>query len=99
MAQTPLVVIEKVEIHHHNHIDTTEIVLKLDRIYRAVKSDTAAEAALASQNEELRKELEELLNGENLPPVIVEKVKAMVAKLKQGNEDLQKAISETTPKE
>lgn len=95
---TPLVVIEKVEINHINHVDIGEIIRKLDRIHRAVERDTAAEEALAKENENLHNQLEELLSGETLPPEVQAKVDAIFAQAKLNKEKLSKGIADNQPK-
>jgi hypothetical protein len=102
MSHTPLVQIDKVEIinnnTYHNHIDTGELIHKLNRIYKAVVNDTAIEEALLEQNEELRNQVEALLTGETLPPAVQEKVNAIFDALKANKEKLKKGIEENQPK-
>jgi hypothetical protein len=99
MPHNPLVLIEKVEINniYQNHVDTGEIIHKLNRIYRAVVNDTAIEEALLEQNEELRKQVEDLLTGETLPPQVQEKVNAIFAAAKAQKEKMKQAIVDNQP--
>ena len=94
---SPLVVIEKVEYITNNHVDTAEIIHTLHRILRAVKQDTAAEQALIRENDELRKQLEDILSGDVLPPEAQAKVNAIFEKVKKNTEELSKGISENQP--
>lgn len=96
---SPLVNIEKVEINgsYHNHFDDTEIQRKLNRIYRAVLSDTAAEEALSHYVEILEKQLRDVLTGEVLPPAVQEKVDAIFAAIKADTSKLKKGIEDNQP--
>lgn len=73
-----------------------KIHFKLDRILRAVKADTAAEEALAAQNEDLRKQLQDILSGANLPPEVQKKIDAIFAASEANKSQLEKGISDNT---
>lgn len=94
---SPLVSIEKIEYHYHNHVDTEPIIHRLDRIFRAVKFDTSAEEALAAQNEDLRKQLQDILSGENLPPEVQKKIDAIFSASEAAKANLEKGISDNQP--
>lgn len=94
---SPLVVIEKVEYITNNHIDTGEILRMLNKVFRAVRQDTAAEQALIRENDELRKQLEDVLSGNVLPPEVQAKVNAIFEQSKKNSEALLKGIDENQP--
>lgn len=94
---SPLVVIEKVEYITNNHVDTAEIIQRLQRIFRAVRQDTAAEAALVAINDELRKQLEDVLSGDILPPIVQQKVNLIFEQAKKNSDALLKGIEENQP--
>lgn len=92
MANSPLVVIEKVE--YTNHVDTAEILRQLHKIHRAVVSDTAVEEALIKENTDLRKELEDVLSGATLPPEVQQKINLIFEKVTASTAVMQKAITD-----
>lgn len=94
---SPLVVIEKVEYITNNHIDTGEILRMLNKVFRAVRQDTAAEQALIRENDELRKQLEDVLSGDVLPPEVQAKVNVIFEQSKKNSDALLKGIDENQP--
>lgn len=96
---SPITIHQKVDYHNTyiNHVDTDQIIHRLDRILRAVKFDTAAEEALATQNEDLRKQLQDIFSGENLPPEIQKKIDAIFSASEASKANLEKGISDNQP--
>ena len=88
----------KIHIYHHFCDEKLDLIISNQgKILRAVKQDTAAEEALVKINDELRKQLEDVLSGDVLPPEVQKKVNLIFEQSKKNSEALLKGISENQP--
>lgn len=95
-TSSPLIVIHKVDLNasYYNSFDSSEIMHKLSKIYRAVKEDTAVEEYLTTYNAELKKQIEDLLSGVTLPPEVQAKVDKIYEKLTAATKKQQDVLDE-----